>query len=355
VPYLVDIQTAFPENYYSQEELIKEITGEWEGEVSDIPKVKSIHQNVLVNKRHLAMRIDEYFSSTTFDERNTRYIEVATKLATEAVNAVLNNNSFDAKDVSSLWSNTVTGFAIPSLEARVMNNISFNSDTKRIPILGLGCMAGISGINRISDYLVGHPDEAVIFFSVELCSLTFQLKDTSFANLVSTGLFGDGAAAVLMVGDNHPLKDESKMQWLGSESIFFPDTERIMGWDVGSSGLKVILSKGVPEIARDRLGKPVKDFLKKNDLSLDDISTFMAHPGGPKVLQAMEHVFNLPERGLIHSWESLAENGNMSSVSVLDIIKRTIKNQENGLSGKYALGVAMGPAFSGEVGLFKWI
>ena len=355
MPFLIDIETAFPKNYYSQQDLVSEITSAWKGKLTNLSRVNMIHSNVLVDKRHLAMPIQDYFELNSFDQRNDKFIEIATDIATEAIQSLLDKNDLDPKNISSLWSNTVTGFAIPSLEARVMNRINFKQNTKRVPLLGLGCMAGIAGINRVADYLKGHPDEAVIFISVELCSLTFQLEDLSAANLVSTGLFGDGAAAVLMVGDEHPLRNNAKMEWLDSESIFFPDTEKTMGWQVGASGLKIILSKGVPELAREELGTPIKKFLEKKQLNLSDIKTFMAHPGGPKVLHAMEEVFGLPEKGLSHSWDSLRENGNMSSVSVLDIIKRTLANKTDEKKKTYSLGVAMGPSFSAEVGLFKWL
>ena len=234
-----------------------------------------------------------------------------------------------------------------------MNRLDFKPNTKRVPLLGLGCMAGVAGINRAAEYLVSKPKEALLFLSVELCSLTFQVDDVSVANLVSTGLFGDGAAAVLMVGDEHPLSEKAPLKWLDSESIFFPDTEDVMGWDVSESGLKIILNKNVPDVTEQNLPGPLSEFFKRKEIQRSDIHTFMAHPGGPKVLLAMEKVFDLPERGLHHSWESLRENGNMSSVSVLDIFSRTLK-ESRGPKGAYALGVAMGPSFSAELGLYQW-
>jgi alkylresorcinol/alkylpyrone synthase len=216
-------------------------------------------------------------------------------------------------------------------------------------------MAGVAGLNRVAEYLKAFPDEAVIFFSVELCSLTMQIQDISVANLISSGLFGDGGAAVLMVGDKHPLRSKAKLKWHSSKSIFFPNTEDVMGWKVGASGLKIILSKSVPVVTAENLPSALKDFLPENNLSLQDISTFFAHPGGPKVLEAMEKVLDLPQKGLIHSWNSLAENGNMSSVSVLDIFKRIFNESDSKPKSGHALSVAMGPAFSTELGLFEWV
>lgn len=352
MPHILDIQTAFPDQYYPQEELVERLKLAWVEKPRAVARVEGIHDNVLVKGRHLALPIEEYFGLKTFDERNTKFIEVATDLGAKAIEKVLSKNKIEASEISSLWSNTVTGFAIPSLEARIMNKIEFSPYVKRTPIIGLGCMAGAAVINRVADYLRSYPKEAVIFFSVELCSLTFQLDDTSPANLVSTGLFGDGAAAVLMVGDNHPSTVKAPLKWLDSKSVFFPDTETVMGWDVGSTGLKIVLSKSVPEVAKKEMSKPLSEFLSDNNMSLEDIDTFMAHPGGPKVLEAMEEVFHLPHGGLSLSWKSLSELGNMSSVSVLDIIKRSIENRDE--KAKVALSVAMGPGFSAEFGLFKW-
>jgi alkylresorcinol/alkylpyrone synthase len=224
-------------------------------------------------------------------------------------------------------------------------------------MMGLGCMAGVAGINRVCDYLKAYPNEAALFISVEACSLTFQLEDISVANLVSTGLFGDGCAAVLLVGDDHPLAINAPLQYQGSESIFFPDSENVMGWDVSEKGLSIILNKNVPDVVREQMAGPLYHFLRKHGLERKDIASIFAHPGGPKVLLAMEEVLDLPQGGLEHSWQSLNELGNMSSVSVLDIFKRHLNEYENDdrqLKGGLGLSLAMGPAFSAEIGLLKW-
>lgn len=353
--YIVDIQLSFPENYYSQSDLVEGLCEVWKNKVKNLSRVKLIHENVKVSKRHIACEMNHYIQKRSFDENNELFVNTATEISTNAIDKLLKENNLEPQDISSLWSNTVTGFAIPSIEARVMNKLSFNTNTKRVPLMGLGCMAGVAGINRVCDYLKGHPQEAVIFFSVELCSLTFQLEDTSAANMVATGLFGDGAAAVLMVGEEHPLKDKAALKWETSQSIFFPDSEDTMGWRVGSSGLNIVLSKSVPNVVKDQLKEPLLNFLKANNLDLNKIKNFIAHPGGPKVLDSMEEVFDLPEKGLTHSWQSLSENGNMSSVSVLDIIKRTLRSKTDERLGDNALSVAMGPAFSAEIGLFTWM
>lgn len=359
MPYLVDIQTAFPKNYYSQEVVKQKLIDLWKDEVKNIDRVEKILDNVLVDGRHLAMELNEYFEPSDFGKRNDRFIKVALELANEAVSKLLFNHGIKAKEIKSLWSNTVTGFAIPSLEARLMNQLAFEPDTKRTPLMGLGCMAGVSGVNRVCDYLKGAPAEAAVFFSVELCSLTLQTQNFSLANIVSTCLFGDGSAAVLLVGDDHPLAGKAALKWTDSECAFFPNTEDMMGWQVDQRGLTVQLSKSVPQITEDKVPSLVEGFLNKNNLNREDLGSFFAHPGGPKVLSAMEKALGLGQGDLSFSWDSLKEKGNMSSVSVLDITARQIKDYLIGdsakrLKGKHALSVAMGPAFSSEVGLFKW-
>lgn len=357
MPYLTDIQMSFPEHYYSQKELIEKLKEVWDGKIFNTKRLDGIQNNVQVDSRHLALPLENYFDLKSFDEKNNHFIQTATLLAKEAIEKVLSQNNLKPSDISALYSNTVTGFAIPSLEARVMNLIKFNSDTKRNPLLGLGCMAGVAGINRAADYLIAYPKEAVLFFSVELCSLTVQTEDISVANLISTALFGDGAACVLMVGDEHPLAKKSKLKWLASKSVFFPDTENVMGWKVGEKGLNIILSKGVPEITKENIPSPFKSFLKDNKLDSNDIKSYFAHPGGPKVLEALASALEITDQELRHSWQSLKEKGNMSSVSVLDIMYRMLRENntyEKYNKGDYAASLAMGPAFSAELGLFQW-
>jgi alkylresorcinol/alkylpyrone synthase len=357
MPALVAVETAFPKNYYTQEQIIEALKDIWKEKVKNTKRLQSIQENVLVGGRHLSMPLEDYFKGKTFGERNHHFIQTAVDLFEKAASQILKKYNLNPKDISSLWSNTVTGFAIPSLEARLMNRLAFPQNTKRVPLLGLGCMAGVAGINRVTDYLKAYPHEAVLFLSVELCSLTFQVEDISVANLVSTGLFGDGAAAVLMVGDEHPLAHSAPLQVLSSESVFFPDSEDVMGWDVGESGLKIILNKNVPDVTENQLAGPLKNFLKTHNLQLADLQNVLAHPGGPKVLMAMEKILDLPQKGLTHSWDSLNERGNMSSVSVLDIFQRHLKeyeSQNRQAKGKMALSLAMGPAFSAEIGLLRW-
>jgi alkylresorcinol/alkylpyrone synthase len=232
-----------------------------------------------------------------------------------------------------------------------MNVIPFSPSTKRLPLFGLGCLAGVAGINRVADYLRGYPQEAALLLSTELSSLTLQLKDISAANLVSTGLFGDGAAAVLLVGDRHPLAPKAPLRIEEGRSTFFPDTERVMGWDVVDSGFKVVLDSKVPQVVLDHFPQAVEGLLQDHGLKKKDLRFFIAHPGGPKVLIAMEQSLGLGVGELKLSWESLKTHGNMSSASVLFVLNEALKNLPP--PGAWGLMASMGPAFCAEITLLK--
>lgn len=351
MPYIHSVSCAFPKNYYDQESLLQELRKYWKKKYFNVDRIEAFHRNVLVGGRHTALPLEEYGKLSGFGDRNDAWIRVALEVATEAVSKLLEKSQLSPEEIELLASATVTGLAVPSLEARLMNKISFSRKTKRLPIFGLGCLAGAAGINRVADYLKGHPKAAAIFFSVELCSLTIQFEDLSIQNIISTGLFGDGGAAVLVVGDEHPLAKESPLELLSWQSAFFPETERVMGWDIVDSGFKVVLSKSVPEIVAEEMPKEVQELLQQSELGNKLLQFFIAHPGGPKVLESMEKVFSLEKGELKYSWESLASHGNMSSVSVLFVLAKTLEN----LPPRDSLGLisAMGPAFCAELGLLR--
>jgi alkylresorcinol/alkylpyrone synthase len=252
-----------------------------------------------------------------------------------------------------LLTTTVTGIAVPSLDARLMNRLPFRSDLKRIPLFGLGCVAGASGIARAADYLHGHPDELAVVLSVELCSLTVQPDDASVANIIATGLFGDGAAAVVLAGRECEVAPRSTVRVLDSLSCFFPDTERVMGWDVGDRGFKIVLSPEVPALARQGLPPLIDALLARHDLVRSDVTSWIAHPGGPAVMAAMVEGLDLSPDALAETRRSLAEVGNLSSASVLFLLD-DFRKRVCPPPGSYAVLLAMGPAFSAEAVLLQW-
>lgn len=297
------------------------------------------------------MPLEKYTDLGGFGNRNGFYLEAMLSTLEKAVLGLQEKTGFDWKDLAVVVSNTITGVAVPSLDARLMNRLPIPRDVQRTPILGLGCMGGISSLNRANALLKACPDKLALVLAAEACSLTFQLTDATMANLVATCLFGDGTAAVLLAGDEHPLSKNAPLEILGGASSFYPETERVMGWDMVDTGFKIVLSGNVPEIVKQFVKKDVDAFLAKHNLDLSAVNSLISHPGGPKVLVALSEELGKPTALFQHSWDSLREQGNLSSVSVLNVLERHL--QKKTLGSEYALGLAMGPAFNSELTLFK--
>ncbi len=352
MPSIVAVTHAFPDHYYTQEVMLAALRQHWSKGHSNLDRLEHIHHSVGVHGRHLALPIEQYEGLEGFKGKNNAWMRCALDVGESAVCNLLERANMKPADISELIFTTVTGIAVPSVDARLMNRIPFSPNLRRVPLFGLGCVAGAAGIARLADYLQGHPNEAAILLSIELCSLTIQPDDFSIANIISSGLFGDGSAAVLMVGDEHP-QAVRVPRVIDSRSIFFPNTERVMGWEVGDGGLKIVLSAEVAELAEVQVRPGVDAFLAEHDLSIGDITHWIAHPGGPKVIEAMETGLGLSEHALDLSRESLADVGNISSTSVLLILEETLSRFQPE-PGSYGVLMAMGPAFCAELVLLQW-
>ncbi|HEX6033634.1 MAG TPA: 3-oxoacyl-[acyl-carrier-protein] synthase III C-terminal domain-containing protein [Anaerolineales bacterium] len=354
MPVIVSVKTGFPGHYYPQHTLLAAAQQEWTRKRASISKLlEQFYTNVRVQGRYLSWPLERYREPSTFQQRNDAYIETALALGEGTICALLDQVQMRPEEIDQLTVVSTTGLAVPSLDARLMNRIPFARGTKRLPLFGLGCVGGAAGIARTADYLRGHPDEAVILFAVELCSLTLQRDDMSIANLVASGLFGDGAAAVLMTGDDHPRAQSGLPRVIDSQSQFFPGTEHIMGWDVTNSGFKVMLSADIAGLAESEVRPIMESFLDRHGLAIADIDHWLVHPGGPRVIQALGDGLGLPDEALTLSWETLAEAGNISSASVLVIVDKFMKRVQ-AKPGAYGVLMAMGPAFCAELVLLQW-
>ncbi len=347
MPYVIAVATATPPNYYEQDELIAMLREEWREHFFNPTRLESLHHNVLVSGRHLALPLDSYSELSGLRARNEAFISTGMPMLEKAVSEALAMANCAAGEVRCILSSTVTGLAVPSLEARLMNRLPFAPDTKRIPLFGLGCVAGVAGLARMADYLKGHPNEVGLVCALELCSLTLQKSDLSIANIISSGLFGDGAGVVLMAGDEHPLARNGLLRldtWLSS---FFPNTEGVMGFDIVDDGFKVVLSAEVPDIVTRFVPGVVDALLDRACRRRSDLSFFISHPGGPKVLKAMAAALEISDDDLGLSYASLNKYGNMSSASVLFVLAETLKSARP-RPGSWGLMTAMGPAFCAE-------
>jgi alkylresorcinol/alkylpyrone synthase len=353
---VLSVHGVLPEHRYPQSELTRSFTHELLRGAVDESVVSRIHTNACVDTRHLALPIERYGQLEGFTESNDAFIEVGVELGARAVTDALKAAGLTPEDVDLIISATVTGLAVPSLDARVAALTGMRPDVVRVPLVGLGCVAGAAGIARLHDYLVGHPRAVAVLMCVELCSLTLQRDDTSLANLVASGLFGDGAAAVVAVGaeraGEHDGHDVVQPDVLAVRSRLYPDSERTMGWDVGSSGLKIVLDSNVPLMVERYVGEDVRGFLADQGLTQDDIEWYVAHPGGPKVLEAMQDTLGLERQALQVTWDSLAAIGNLSSASVLHVLADTLTDRPP-RPGSYGLMLAMGPGFCSELVLLR--
>lgn len=319
--------------------------------------IERVHIATGVKYRNLALPLEHYAKLADFGEANDAFIRVGLDLGAAAISGALAAANLEAADVDMIMTTSVTGIAAPSLDARLVPRLGMREDVKRVPIFGLGCVAGAAGIARLHDYLLGHPDDVAVLLSVELCSLTLQRDDVSMPNIVASGLFGDGAAAVVMVGESRAARmGITGPKVVASRSRLYPDTERTMGWDIGGSGFRIVLSADVADIINQYLGDDVSDFLGDHDLKVTDIKNWVCHPGGPRVLEAMESALDLHEGQLDVTSRSLAAIGNLSSASVLHVLCDTLNGKGESVpeSGTPAMMTAMGPGFCAELVLLEW-
>jgi alkylresorcinol/alkylpyrone synthase len=350
-PAIVGTATALPRHRYDQAELAR-VARKLLPELDVDEKVlQRFFRHAGVEQRYLALPAERYAELRGFGARNDAWLEAALPLAEQVTRAALEDAGLAPEDVGVFFSTTITGLAVPSIEARLMNRMALRPSLKRVPLFGLGCLAGCAGIARAADYLRAYPDQVAVLLSVELCSLTVQRDDPSVANLISTGLFGDGAAAVVLVGAAHPAARGPRV--LDSQSHFFANTERTMGWDVTDHGFKIVLGKEVPTIAREGLPALVDEVLARHGLHIPDVATWVAHPGGPAVISAMSDALGLPDDALTETRKSLAQIGNLSSASVLFVLD-TFRRWVRPSAGSYGMMLAMGPAFCAEAALLKW-
>lgn len=349
------VASSFPPRYHTQDEVFAELVKHWAGKLESPALLERFHRRVGVDGRYFALPLEDYAKLERWGQFNAEWLRVAEDLGEQAIETALTRAGLTKDRIGALLTVTVTGVASPSLDAHLCNRMGLPAEVRRTPIFGLGCVAGASGIAQAADYVRAYPDRIAVLLSVELCSLTWQRNDLSIANLISTGLFGDGAAAVIVAGDQVQLPEiaRSGPEIVAAASTFYPNTEDAMGWNIGEEGFRIVLSPEVPAVIREHLPQDLERFLAAQGLRRDQIESWVLHTGGPKVLEAMADAAGVTRDECALSWESLRKVGNLSSASVLLVLEDTI-TQRRPAPGSYGILAAMGPGFCSQLVLLRW-
>lgn len=350
MPRIAAVAPVLPENVHEQREITAALADRLAGDTAARSVLERVHAASGISRRHLALPLERYAELDSFSETNALFVELAMPLVERAVRAALDGTGLAPSDVDHLFFTTVTGVQAPSLDALLATSMGFRPDLKRVPSFGLGCVAGAAGIARVADFLAGHPTGVALLVSVELCSLTLQWGDQSMANVVGTGIFGDGAAAVVMVGDEHPLAARRGADVVATRSALYPDSAEMIGWQIGASGFTLMLAAGVPALIDGHFAAGVDELLAAEGLTREDVDRWIAHPGGPRILESFTAALNLPPAALDTSWEVMARTGNLSSAAVLHVLA-AVGDQP---AGTRALLFALGPGVTAELVLLEW-
>ncbi|MEM8778243.1 MAG: 3-oxoacyl-ACP synthase [Cyanobacteria bacterium P01_G01_bin.49] len=371
--FIVNTAVGFPAHYYPQEVLanaLQKYLLVMELDF-DLETINRFFTNVLIKGRYFMLPLDSFYDPPGIEDNINATIKATVDLVEETVWKLLKKTALEPTDISQLTATSLIP-AVPGIDVRLMNRIPFSRNVKRMPLGGVGCMGGAFGIARVADYLKAYPRESAILVAAEpssslwqgslqrdLAAMIRRLPDdpAQYSNIIMTivtaALFGDGSAAVLMVGDEHPLAQAGCPKVIDSRSMVLPDTVHLMGMDVVDTGTRNILRPEVSDHVKIGLRQAIDPLLETHNLCVDDISRWLVHPGGPKILNAIENEYHLDEQVLHLSREVLTEVGNLSSPTVLYILDKTLAGEQPP-SGSYGLMIAMGPGFAQEVILLQW-
>jgi alkylresorcinol/alkylpyrone synthase len=353
MPRIAAVTTAVPEHILEQAEVRAFAASVFPHELYE--RLLPVFDNANIDRRYFAVDADWLQQEHSFTEVNDRYIEVALQLSERVVCEVAEMAGITTMDFDALFFVSTTGLSTPSIDARLFNRIPLSPHIKRIPIWGLGCAGGASALARAAEYLRAFPTHRALVLTVELCSLAFQRADATKSNMIASALFGDGAAACLLEGDE---VRETNHSWsqpavLDSLSTIYPDSLDVMGWRITSDGFKVVLSRDIPSIVTNLVKPNIEELVKRVGLRVEQIKHYVAHPGGTKVLGAYEKALGVVSDTFATSRAVLREFGNMSSATVYFILKCFMERLKGG-TGEYGLLSALGPGFSSELVLLQW-
>jgi alkylresorcinol/alkylpyrone synthase len=332
---LIALKSAVP-SYVLEQSDVAVRAGHLFRERKDVERLLPVFENTGIKRRYSCVPIDWYEKSHGWKERTALYCENAVNLLENVTRSLLAEAALQPDQIDAIVVASTTGIATPSLDALLVERMKLRRDIKRLPIFGLGCAGGAIGLTRAAQLAEALPGARVLFLVVELCALTFRKNDLSKSNIVATALFGDGAAGAILstAGDGRPVGASGEYTWPGSLDI--------MGWEVEEDGLKARFAQSIPSLVATDFRRILSQFLHRNDIGLPDIGSFACHPGGAKVLDALEVAFELAPGGLAESRSVLCDYGNMSASTALFVLERT--NWRD--AGRHTLLTALGPGFS---------
>jgi len=345
---IMAVRSAFPAHRYPQAEFTSKVA-----ELSGFGPVQRaqlerLHGSAGVDYRHVVLPLPEYDGLRGIGQANDRYIGEAADLGERALSGALEAAGLAGSDLDLLIVTSVTGVAVPSLDARLIPRLRLRPDVKRLPIFGLGCVAGAAALGRLHDYLLAWPHHHAALLAVELCSLSWPITELTVADLVVSGLFGDGAAALVAAGG----QAAEGLRVVASRGEVYPDSGDTLGWRLGPDGFRIVLTAELADVVERRLSGSVSSFLSGHGLTVEEITAWVCHPGGPKVIDAIQNSLKLPDSAVELSRRSLAEVGNLSSASVLHVLEKTI--DADPLPGSAGLMIGLGPGVSAELVLLRW-
>jgi alkylresorcinol/alkylpyrone synthase len=352
---LLAVERYLPPYRYSQDEVVSRVR-EWldEDPTDTARRLLSVYATAGVKTRASVVPIEEVFHPADFETQNRRSAEIAREAGADLARRTLDAAGLAPGDVDFLVSVSCTGFMIPAVDAHVADALGMGPRLGRLPITESGCAGGVVGLARAADYLAAHPDRVVLLLAVELSSLTFQRWDRSPTNVVSTAIFGDGGAAVVLVGPDHPRAPDALARVGDREGRFFPGTTHLMGFELRNQGLQIVLDKALAPFVRREIVPAVEGFLAPRGLSTEDIDRWILHPGGRRVIEVMAEQLGLRDGDLAPTATVLAEHGNMSSVTVLFVLDEILRRHRPAAGARGLLG-AFGPGFAAELALLEFL
>jgi alkylresorcinol/alkylpyrone synthase len=342
--HVASVGLAFPSNVVDQDDTLAVLSRLFPGEATD--KIRCMVSRSGVERRHIVPTMDEVLAPSDFSQRNLAYRDAAVDLASRACQQALDRSGLEAADIDVLIDVSCTGISIPALDVSIAPRLGLRPDVRRVPITESGCAGGALGLNVAAG--LAQAGMCVMVVAVELCSLSMVSEDRTRTNLVASVIFGDGAAACVVAPGGGGPRIEA------TSSHLIPETEHVMGFDIGSHGMRIILQRELPGIVAGALPGIVHGFLEGQGRSAPDLDMHLIHPGGKRILDAYEDRFDLPVGELRLSRGVLADCGNLSSASILAVLERALASPPEGDGDREALLLAIGPGLSVEMALLCW-